>query len=43
MAVMFDLTVTQTTPTSKGIHTSPTMLLDPENVGVHCDSVAGTY
>ena len=31
MAVMFDLPVT---PTSEIIHTSITVLLDPENVGV---------
>ena len=31
MAAMFDIPVT---PTSESIHTSPTALLDPENVGV---------
>jgi len=31
MAAIFDLTVT---PTSEGIRTSPTVLLDPENEGV---------
>ena len=31
MAAMFDLPVT---PTSESIRTSPTVLLDPENVGV---------
>ena len=31
MAAIFDLPVT---PTSESIYTSPTVLLDPENVGV---------